>query len=509
MQQPVDNKKILIVGAGPTGLALALQLASFDVPFKIIDKEQGPGNSSRAMTVMPRVLEQYHALGIAEKVVSSGIKLEGGNLWIDGEKKTYLEIGDFGKGQSAFPFVLTYPQDEHESLLVQELKDRNQEVNWETECVSIEQIGSNVAVELKTEEGIKTEKFSYVIGCDGASSIVREELALSFEGGTYDELFYVMDAKLENERFHTQEVHFHFFDEVLALFFPLRNKETTRVIGMFPPELTEKEQTNIESLSPILEDAFDIQLSELKWFSTYTVHHRLAETFRKNRVFLAGDAAHIHSPVGGQGMNAGIGDALNLGWKLAAVFNNQADESLLDTYEEERKGFAEQLVSTTDRMFKVASSTGNVSKMLRKRLLPFLAKSTLNQSASMRERYFRMLSQIHIDYQESSLSKGKVGKIHAGMRPPYTSNQKEWLSEGKWQVIVFGEVKKEIRKLVESRGILCKEYPWNEEAKKVGYQEDVAYLVRPDDHIAWVNEEQEISSLESYLAKWAHHVSSR
>lgn len=293
------KETILIIGAGPTGLALALQLALLKVPFKIIDKETGPGNSSRAMTVMPRVLEQYHGLEIAEKMISDGIKLDGANLWIDGEKKAHLNIEEFGKGQSVFPYILTYPQDEHESLLAHELKARGQQVTWETECVSFEQNESSIEVELKSKQGTTKEQFSYVIGCDGASSVVRKELGLSFEGGTYDELFYVMDAQLENERFRTQEVHFHFFDEILALFFPLRNKETTRVIGMFPPELSENKKTDPESLLPILEEAFDIQLSEMKWFSKYTVHHRLAEVFRVNRIFLAGDAAHIHSPVGG------------------------------------------------------------------------------------------------------------------------------------------------------------------------------------------------------------------
>jgi 2-polyprenyl-6-methoxyphenol hydroxylase-like FAD-dependent oxidoreductase len=497
----MNTSKVLIVGAGPTGLALALQLALFKVPFKIIDKETGPGSSSRAMTVMPRVLEQYHGLGIAEKMISDGIKLDGGNLWIDGEKKAYLNIGSFGKGQSVFPYILTYPQDEHESLLVHELKAKNQQVFWETECVSFEQGKSGVEVELKSREGATKETFSYVIGCDGASSIVRKELGLSFEGGTYDELFYVMDAQLENERFRTQEVHFHFFDEVLALFFPLRNKETMRVIGMFPPELSENKKTDPESLLPILEEAFDIQLSEMEWFSTYTVHHRLAEKFRVNRIFLAGDAAHIHSPVGGQGMNAGIGDALNLGWKLALVIQQQADESLLNTYEEERKGFAEQLVATTDRMFKVVSSTGSVSKMLRKRVLPFLVESTLNQSQAMRARYFKMLTQIQLDYQESTLSEGKIGKLHAGMRTPYTSYQEELLKEKSFQLITFGKLENELRQYAETNGIKVKEYMWNEEVKAAGYKESAIYLIRPDDHIAWMSTTQDVGHLERYLEK--------
>lgn len=497
-----SQKKVLIVGAGPTGLALAVQLAELDIPFKLVENEEGPGNSSRAMTVLPRILEQYHSLGITEKVISKGIQLEKGNLWVDGEKKAELNIGEFGEGESAFPFLLTYPQDEHERLLVKQLEDMGEVVYWNTECRSLEQDDEGVEVEFFSNGEVKREQFSYVVGCDGASSKVRKALDFSFEGGTYDELFYVMDARLDHERFREKEVHFHFFEEVLALFFPLRNKETTRVIGMFPPQLTEKNETSAESIIPILEEAFSIQLSELKWFSTYTVYHRLAEQFRKNRVFLAGDAAHIHSPVGGQGMNAGIGDALNLGWKLAAVLKGEAKEEILETYEEERKGFAEQLVSSTDRMFKVASSTGEIAKWARKQLMPMIAEPTMNLSLAIRKRYFRMLSQIRVSYEESSLSEGQVGKVKAGMRVPYTSHQKEWLGEKGWQLLVFGQVDQELSRYAEAQHLLLKNYSWSEEAKQAGYKKGAIYLIRPDDHVALVSSESKVEELDAFKEKW-------
>lgn len=497
-----QEEKILIVGAGPTGLALAIQLATYGISFRIIDKNKGPGTSSRAMLVVPRILEQYQSLGLAEDIISKGMKIKGVKIWVEGKRKAEIELENIGEGESAFPYMLTFPQDEHEALLIEKLERLNYRVEWQTECLSIRQEDEFVTVKTQLNGKQETSKFVYVVGCDGASSTVRKQLDFSFEGGTYDELFYVLDAKLNKEVLLDQEIDFHFSNEEFALFFPLRNQETTRVIGMFPSYLVKEEKADFEHLHPFLESAFDYQLQEMKWFSTYSVHHRVAEKFQKKQVFLIGDAAHIHSPVGGQGMNAGIGDAFNLGWKLAAVLQNKADKEILNTYEKERKGFAEQLVSTTDQIFKVAASTGNISKLIRKQLVPFFAEPAMNRIDFIRNRYFRMLSQIRVSYEKSPLSEGKVKRVQAGLRFPFTKNHVKILSEKDWQLVVYGKAKKEMKKLAKDYSFILKEFEWDEKLKETKIIENATYFIRPDGYIAWLSLKQDSDSLEKYIKKW-------
>lgn len=502
MNSKKAKEKILIVGAGPTGLALGLQLAHYGVSFQIIDKNKGPGTSSRAMLIVPRVLEQYQQMAFSEKVVSKSIEIEKVQFHINQKKKAEIDVLSIGEDQSPFPSLFTFPQDEHEQLLIDQLENFQHSVNWETSLVSLSDTNEGVVVCLKHKDKEYSETFSYVIGCDGASSRVRKELNIDFSGGTYEELFYVADAVLGNETIYPKHVNFFFSDEEFALFFPLRNKETTRIIGMFPTQLVKEKKTDFEHLHPFLEETFDYQLKEMNWFSTYNVHHRLANHFKLKNIFLAGDAAHIHSPVGGQGMNAGIGDALNLGWKLSAVIQKRADSSILETYELERKQFAESLVATTDRMFKVVSSKGVISKGLRKQVAPNLANFLMNKSDRVRRLFFHFISQIRIDYRSSALSEGKVGKIHAGMRLPYYKDNFEKLEEMDWQLHVYGKAEEALNEFLREKKLQLYEWEWNKAAEEKGFKQDAIYLIRPDGHIGWTNEEQDISQLERYLNEW-------
>jgi hypothetical protein len=249
-----------------------------------------------------------------------------------------------------------------------------------------------------------------------------------------------------------------------------------------------------------------INVAHVNWFSTYHVHHRVADHFQKGRAFLLGDAAHIHSPVGGQGMNTGIGDAVNLGWKLGEVLRGRSSASLLDSYEPERIAFARRLVATTDRAFTGVTSSGAIARRLRMdivpRLMPLLFKFT-----SVRRFMFRTISQTAVNYRGSSLSEGRTGAIHGGDRLPWiqtdlngdhTDNFRP-LTSMNWQVHVYGDAVPELQKLCEVRKLSLHVFPWRPEIGRTGLQRNAIYLVRPDGYVALADHEGRATAITSYL----------
>jgi hypothetical protein len=233
-----------------------------------------------------------------------------------------------------------------------------------------------------------------------------------------------------------------------------------------------------------------IDVQRVNWFSTYHVHHRVADRFRDGRAFVLGDAAHIHSPVGGQGMNTGIGDAVNLAWKLAAVVNGRADPSLLDTYEPERIAFARRLVATTDQAFIGVTSSGAIARRVRLDIVPAVIPIAFAIRATRRF-MFRTISQTAINYRGSSLSDGHAGGVHGGDRLPWVaageSNGADnfaALTSIDWQVHVYGRAESDVVALSKDRSLPLHVFPWRDDMKRAGLQRDAIYLVRPDGYVA-------------------------
>lgn len=496
-----QKKEVLIVGAGPTGLVLALELAHYKVPFKIIDKKKGTGQSSRAMLVIPKVLESYQKYGLDQTVIDKGIRPEQINYYLKNEKKTEIPIGSLGTGQSVYPFLITYPQDEHEQILVDKLEELGHSVHWETSFDQVEKEEEEVEVVLTSKGETTHEPFSYVIGCDGASSQVRKAAGIDFEGETYEEVFYVLDAVVEGEIIHEKSASFSFVNDYFALFFPLKNKETTRVIGMYPPELIEAETFNFQEIKPRLEETFNITIQEKNWFSEYKIHRRTAERFKKGKIILAGDAAHIHSPVGGQGMNLGIGDSVNLGWKLAAVFHQGVDKKMIDTYETERKSLAEAIVSTTDNVFEVIASQSKLSNVIRTNAVPLIAKMA-GSSKAVQRRLFLIISQLYVSYEDSVLSSESDADIKSGKRLPYADGEQfEFTRESGWQLHYFKKEPEDLRKKNDPLVKLIKRR-WTDKTRDAGFEKEYLYLVRPDGYIGWIGKSENSKDLEAYLNKW-------
>jgi len=226
----------------------------------------------------------------------------------------------------------------------------------------------------------------------------------------------------------------------------------------------------------------------VNWFSTYRVHHRVADRFRDRRAFLLGDAAHVHSPVGGQGMNTGIGDAVNLAWKIAAVLRDSAPETLLDTYEPERIPFAQRLVATTDRGFTFVTKRGGFASVVRTRIVPLVVPLFFRLGAA-RRLLFRTVSQTRVNYRGSALSAGTAGKVHGGDRLPWVdlgSGEDNFapLTSLKWQVHVYGEVQRGVSEACAELRLPLHVFAWQPRMRLAGLQNAALYLVRPDGYVA-------------------------
>jgi 2-polyprenyl-6-methoxyphenol hydroxylase-like FAD-dependent oxidoreductase len=418
------NCDVLIVGAGPTGLMLANQLVRRGITPVIIDRHPGPSIQTKALGVHARTMEIYAKLGIAERAVELGLPTRGGNMWPDGRFGARIPFGDIGRGLSPYPYILILGQDDNERLLGELLRRQNVQVQWGTELMQLEQGTNDVRVTLRQADGsIKETRARWVAGCDGAHSAVRTLNGIGFPGAPYEHVFFVADTTATGPMV-PDELNIYLWKDGFHLFFPMRGRNHWRIVGILPAELRGREDLKFDAVVPSLRQYAGTALafSECSWFSTYRIHHRHAERFRDRRCFLLGDAAHIHSPVGAQGMNTGLQDAYNLGWKLALVVAGRADASLLDTYEAERLPVAERLLETTDRGFALVVSDSFAARLLRTRVIAKVAALAM-RFERVRKLAFRTISQIGIRYPQSRLSEDLPGlpetSPRAGERFPW------------------------------------------------------------------------------------------
>src|SRR5215471_6563876 len=297
------STEVLIVGAGPTGLVLALWLTKLGVSVRIIDKTAEPGTTSRALAVHARTLELYQQLDLADFVVEHGHKTPAVNLWVKGEPAARLPFETVGEDLTAYPFLEIFPQDQHERLLVERLEKHGVAVKRRMELMRFTDEGDRVVAKLRTPDGHEEDcEASYIAGCDGAHSLVRETLGTGFAGGTYRQVFYVADVEAAG-RSIDGELHVDLDEADFLAVFPLASDGRARLIGTVRDERADHAETlKFEDVSRRAMDNLKVRVRKVNWFSTYHIHHRVTEHFRKGRVFLLGDAAHIHSPAGGQGM---------------------------------------------------------------------------------------------------------------------------------------------------------------------------------------------------------------
>jgi 2-polyprenyl-6-methoxyphenol hydroxylase-like FAD-dependent oxidoreductase len=499
----MEQSDVLIVGAGPTGLVLALWLTKAGTKVRIIDKTTGPGTTSRALAVQARTLELYRQLDLTDAVVARGHRVHAANFWVGGERKARFSLDGMGKGATPYPFLHIFPQDEHETLLVERLEALGIRVERQTELLSFTETSDGVTARVRGPDGSEHDHHArYLAGCDGARSMVRETIGTGFPGGTYQHLFYVADVEAEGPALNG-ELNLDLDTADFVAIFPLAGEGRVRLIGTVRGQRADRPETlTFDDVSSEAIRQMKVSVRKVNWFSTYHVHHRVTQHFRKGRAFLAGDAAHIHSPAGGQGMNTGIGDAINLAWKLAEVVTGRAQDGLLDSYEAERIGFARQLVASTDRAFTFATSQGRLAAFVRTHVAPIVIPTAFKFEA-VRKLAFRTVSQTAINYRGGPLSRGSAGSVHGGDRLPWVqadgSDNFAPLGPIAWQVHVYGAPKPALAAWCEQHSIPLHAFAWHAEHGRVGLTRDALYLLRPDTYVALVEPNGEPDALDRYF----------
>ena len=488
---------VLVVGAGPTGLMLANQLARRGVRALIIDRHAGPARETRALGVQARTMEIYAQLGIVERALELGHKGIGANIWANGRRAARVPIGETGRGATPYPYIFFLGQDDNERLLGERLRDFGMAVQWNTELVKLEQHADH-AVATLTQSGGSTREIraAWVAGCDGARSAVRELNGIGFPGAPYEHVFFVADVAASGPMV-PGELNVFLWRLRFHAFFPMRGENHWRIVGILPDELTDRKDATFEDVLPYLRSEWRTELTVTKctWFSTYRIHHRAAARFRKERCFLLGDAAHVHSPVGAQGMNTGLQDAYNLGWKLALVTQGKADAALLDSYEAERVPVAQRLLETTDRAFRLVVSDSWLAGFARTQLVARIAAFALG-FPRVRRFAFSTVSQLGIHYRASPLSltlEGiPAGAPRAGDRFPWVNDLLPKLGDLHFHLLAIGQPAPAV-----SHGLLkIWSIPADENLPAPSF-----YLLRPDGHVGLCGTKPDPGTITSYLRR--------
>jgi 2-polyprenyl-6-methoxyphenol hydroxylase-like FAD-dependent oxidoreductase len=503
VKEDMTRSDVLIVGAGPTGLVLALWLTKLGVKVRIVDKTAEPGTTSRALAVHARTLELYRQLDLANFVVAHGHKVPAVRLWVKGEPKARVPFEEIGADLTPYSFLQIFPQDQHERLLIARLEELGISVERQTELLSYRDMGPLIVARLRGPGGQEEScEAAYIAGCDGAHSIVREMMGAGYSGGTYRHLFYVADVEASGPAIDG-ELHADLDEADFLAVFPLAGEGRARLIGTVQDERADQADTlRFEDVSGRIIESLKVEIKKINWFSTYHVHHRVAEHFRKGRAFLLGDSAHIHSPAGGQGMNTGIGDAINLAWKLKAVLGGCAPDRLLDSYEVERIAFARRLVKTTDQVFTLATAEGKLASIIRTRIVPVVFPALANFEA-FRRFMFRTVSQVTISYRQSYLSEGEAGKIRGGDRLPWVVTEGvdnyDPLVAIAWQVHFYGTASPELTRWCREHDLPLHVFAWQPKYGKAGFAQHALYLLRPDTYIALADGSGAVDVLRRYF----------
>ncbi|NMH29191.1 FAD-dependent monooxygenase [Flavobacterium silvaticum] len=492
--EPIKTS-VIIIGAGPTGLMLAAQLQRYGIDFMLLDRNPGTSPLSKAMIVHARSLEILDQMELAQKAIQLGRPAHHITMLARGKARGSIDLEGSGNGLSKFPFALILEQSKTENLLADHIRQKGAVIHWSSEVLGFEDTGNGVSLSYKDASGVEhLITADYLVGCDGASSFVRHQLGLSFSGDTQERMFYVADVKLKSEITGSKDAYFAMIKRGFVLFFPMAETDRYRVIGSVPDEIASKEKLSFTDIKNVITQQLGVPASfpEEYWFSTYKVHSRMAGQFRKGRCFIAGDAAHIHTPAGGQGMNTGLQDAYNLAWKLAFAVTEKATDSLLDTYDSERTENAKHLLKTTDRMFDLLAGTGALSNFLRLYMLPFFI-GQISKIKSIMRFFFKTVSQIGIKYPESPLTlKSSVGKIEAGDRFPYFPTDKkldDFLKKPGYKLFWFGAENNQAFADLKYRYADIEPMEINAIPEVFNSQSDFFVVVRPDNYIAYIGVE--------------------
>jgi 2-polyprenyl-6-methoxyphenol hydroxylase-like FAD-dependent oxidoreductase len=523
--QKDNHTDVLIVGAGPAGLMAASQLAVHGPAIRIIDKRERDVSYSGALLIQARTLELFDMMGLAETAVREGQVVEKISIVNNGKKILEIRTDRMGAGISKFPYILMLSQDRTESLLRAFLSDHGISVESGARLESFEEVDRQVVSRVMHSGGQQEViRSKYILGADGINSQVRRTAGIAWEG-TRDMIpLFVTDCHVSPGPGSKPligraggEIIFSISGRSIAGFFPLKNGQW-RIDSPAPEGGIARQDHRFEDATGgfAARLGMDLELHDPSWFSIFYPNTYLAGTFRKGRAFLLGDAAHVHTPIGAQGMNTGMQDACNLGWKIAFVINHGLSEAILDTYTPERRPVADRLIRTTDRYFGITIRKDLRTRMLRTRIIPLLLKvfKPLLNSRKMQASFFRRISQVGISYNSGRMvirrwpflswqdADGRQHDLHEGLRNDmfvlFCLERNTGLDEAERTELLAME--QEFSGWLVIRYIHYSEFS-KFAFRKLGVRKSAFFLVRPDGYVALTIKPGKVVKLRQYLEK--------
>lgn len=488
---------VAVVGAGPTGLLLACVLAELGVSAVVLDAKAGPTRESRALALQARTMEVYDQVGVVEDVLRRAWVADALAPGFERRVLGRVPLGEVGRGRTPYPAIHVLEQSENERLLHEHLERSGGRVHWRHGLVALEDRPGGVLLTAQGSDGAVRVRARWCVGADGGSSTVRGLRGIPFEGTTNERSFYVADA-VGVRGLVGGAVNVRPGGRDFLLTFPMGGDDgsahhrllgAVRDVGAGADDLPGAPSTAVtqDAVRALLERVYGVTYEALTWFATYRVHHRVAARFRDGPVFLAGDAAHVHSPVGGQGMNTGLQDAHDLALKLADVVAGVASDASLDRYEAERRPVALRLVRTTDRAFAAVTSGSPLARLVRRGLFPLLVPVVARVGARLPAggRAFEYVAQLRIHYWTSEAARaaagGRRGRV-VGRRLPWTGANHAALRSMRWQAHSYGPLDPAIAARL--RDELGLEVHVFDPVPRRGLRPGAVQLVRPDGFVA-------------------------
>ena len=483
--------RVLIAGAGPVGLTMALERSRYRVPVRVIDKIAGPSDTSRAVAIWPRTLELLDRSGVTKDLIAVGNRVVTANIFAGKNQVGQIRLSDV---VSPFPFALMTPQYETEGVLRRHLKTYGVEPQFSTELADIEQDETGVTATLRTADGTEaTERFDWLVACDGSHSVVRHRLGLEFQGDTLGLDWTQGDFHLTGMPIPSSELAIFWHPEGALMFFPMAPDRYRIITSLGPSSDVEPVPLDLDAFQKVIDrrGPGGITLTGTVWTSAFRINERQVGAYRSGRIFLAGDAAHVHSPAGGQGMNTGMQDAINLAWKLALVSRRiSAAPELLDSYDAERRPVGAEVIRESGRLTKAATLESHALQDVRNFVAHWVLGLPVAQHAIT-----GMITELAIGYPKSVLN-GPSDDGGAGTRiapvagePPYGATDAPRFS---------------LRGSGEGATSLLLQFPTLLEPQLRAPQEaGQLTLVRPDGYLAASVSEGEWREIAAYLAQFA------
>lgn len=542
----LSKPNVLIIGAGPIGLTLGNELARHGIHYRIIDRSPNASDKTKALGIMARTLELFEKMGVAETFISLGHKAFGFNLFSQGKQLAKFDFNHLI--QSPYPYVLMVPQNITEAILNEHLAKHGIGVEREVELVSFTQQENEIAAILRhadgSEERVQTQ---WLIGCDGAHSTVRHALGIEFAGTTFEQSFALADIHIDWSLANDQIYAFLHKGDFIA-YFPMDGGQRHRVIIAHQSHTEPSGDVTLEEVQRIIDTCGPqgARASDPSWLARFRINQRKVKRYKHGRAILAGDAAHIHSPIGAQGMNTGIQDAFNLAWKLALVLTGRAPETLLESYDAEREPVGKALVQGTDRFTRIALLDHTLPVAVRDHVAPFVFSLPMTQ-----HRLADAISEIALAYRQSPIVHQEqagvlnrllhLEKLSAGDRAPdgllladqgssqqrlfemlhgtrhvllvFSGLSSSGSGRNKWQEI-YGIIAKGYTDVVDAYRIVANERTQQQEGtdgilddpdgnlhQLYGFQDGGLVLIRPDGYIGFLSRTGSVEGLISYLEK--------